>query len=366
MARTVEIHEFPLWNRLKGKRVPLSFDLELTPRCNFNCRHCYINLPANHPEAPRRELTPAEIQGLGQEAVQLGVMWCLITGGEPLLRQDFPEIYLLLKRLGLLVSVFTNAALVTAEHAALFKKYPPRDIEVTVYGASKETYARVTRRPNSFVDFQRGLNLLLESGVKVRLKAMALRSNFHEFNQISLLCLKHTKDFYRSDAFLCLRYDRDPRRNAEILAERLSPEEMAAVDRDLKRLTPQAPPDDPLLLKEQRDPENPHLISCGAGEDSFSVSFDGQLRLCSTLCHPACVYDLRQGSLADAWQNFIPQVRRMRSASPEYLDNCANCELARINLCRWCPAKAYLETGELDKPVDYFCRIAHAHATLTE
>ena len=367
MPRTFEIHEFPLWDKLKGKHVPLSFDLDLTARCNYNCRHCYINLPANDPEAKGRELTFAEIKHIAQEAVQMGAVWCLITGGEPLLRKDFSDIYLLIKRLGFLVSVFTNASLVTSEHAALFKKYPPRDIEVTVYGATKETYERITRRPNSFAAFQRGLNLLLESGVRVRLKAMALRSNIHEFDEISIFCLKHTKDFYRSDAFLCLRYDRDRIRNAEIQAERLSPEEIIAVAHDIKRFTSVRPADDRIILEEHRDTRSPHyLFHCGAGEDSFSISFDGQLRLCSSLCHPDCVYDLRHGSLMDAWHDFIPHVRDMRSDNPEYLEKCGRCELAMINLCRWCPAKAYLETGELDSPVDYFCQIAHAQAALSK
>jgi hypothetical protein len=91
--------------------------------------------------------------------------------------------------------VFTNATLVREEHIELFRKYPPRDIEVTVYGASPETYERVTRRPGSFAAFSSGLNRLLESGVKVRLKAMALRSNFHELQAIAAFCRARTKDF---------------------------------------------------------------------------------------------------------------------------------------------------------------------------
>ncbi len=366
MLRKIEIHEFPLWDNLKSRHVPLWFNLELTPRCNFNCRHCYINLPANHFESKGRELTLAEIERIAYEAVELGVVWCLLTGGEPLLRQDFPDIYLLLKRLGLLICVFTNASLVTPDHAALFKKYPPRDLEVTVYGASKKTYERVTRRPNSFASFQRGLNLLMYSGVKVRLKAMVLRSNIQEFNEISNFCLAHTKDFYRSDAFLSLRNDLDPIRNADIQAERLSPEDIIAVGREERRFSSIRPLDDPITSKDLRDPRQHYLFQCGAGEDSFSVSFDGQLRLCLSLCHPECVYDLRRGSLREAWQNFVPRIRDMRSNSPEYLEKCGNCELKRANLCSWCPARAYLETGELDRPLEYYCRIAQARAALTE
>jgi hypothetical protein len=86
---SVEIQQFSLWDKLKDKRVPLSFDLEVTARCNNDCRHCYINLPAGDPEARRKELSLAEIHRIAGEAVGLGAFWCLLTGGEPLLREDF-------------------------------------------------------------------------------------------------------------------------------------------------------------------------------------------------------------------------------------------------------------------------------------
>ncbi|MCI0478636.1 MAG: radical SAM protein, partial [Anaerolineales bacterium] len=209
MSKTIEIQQFPLWDKLKDKRVPLSFDLEITARCNNDCRHCYINLPANDAHARAQELTVAEISHIADQAVKLGAMWCLITGGEPLLRSDFAEIYRALKRQGLLVSVFTNATTIRDEHLALWKKYPPRDIEVTVYGVTRGTYERVTRKPGSFDAFKRGLDALFDSGVHVRLKAMALQSNLDEFDAIAEFCRARTKDFYRFDPQLHGRFDGD-------------------------------------------------------------------------------------------------------------------------------------------------------------
>jgi MoaA/NifB/PqqE/SkfB family radical SAM enzyme len=121
----MEIQQFPLWEKIKNKRIPLSFDLEITARCNLNCRHCYINLPAGDKDARAQELGAAEIMDIARQAVDMGALWCLITGGEPLLRHDFAEIYTGLKRMGLLVSVFTNATLISHEHIRLFQTYPP-------------------------------------------------------------------------------------------------------------------------------------------------------------------------------------------------------------------------------------------------
>jgi len=184
------------------------------------------------------------------------------------------------------------------------------------------------------------MDLLLQGGIKVRFKAMALRSNVHELPQISEYCRRITKDYFRFDPMLHLRVDGDTKRNEEIIA--------------LEKGC------DKLIVPEFSHADCNHLFHCGAGHNSFSVSCDGKLRLCSSLWHPDCIYDLRQGSLRDAWTVFIPQVRDMRSDRQEFLEKCRRCQI--INLCLWCPAHSHLETGEMDSVVEYFCRVAHARA----
>lgn len=358
---SADLHDLPLWEKMRKRRGLISFDLEITARCNNHCRHCYINLPAGDKEVKKRELSCEDIKEIVNEAVSLGALWCLITGGEPLLREDFFDIYLSLKKKGLLISVFTNATLITKAHIKLFKEYPPRDIEVSVYGVSKESYERVTRKAGSFAAFHRGLDLLLGNGLNVRLKAMALRTNLHEQLAIARFCRERVKDCFRFDPFLHLRYDGDPTRNAEIKAERLSPEEIVALEQsDPERFQALEKECDTLIVPQLSHTTSNHLVRCGAGTASFSLSYDGLFRLCPSLWHPDCVYDLKQGTLTDAWRNFVPQVRAMRSERSDFLETCQVCPL--INLCMWCPAHASLETGELDAPVTYFCQVAHARA----
>lgn len=357
----IEIQDLPLWDKMKARNDLFSFDLEITARCNNECRHCYINLPAGDKAAIDNEITLAEIDKIADEAVSLGAFWCLITGGEPLLRKDFREIFLTIKKKGLLVSVFTNATLITQEHIELFKKYPPRDIEVSVYGVTEETYEKVTNKPGSYKAFRRGLDLILSSGIKVRFKAMALRSNVHELPQISEFCRQRTKDYFRFDPLLHLRFDGNPERNAEIKTERLTPEEIVEIEQaDPERFQSLEDGCDKLINPEFSHYGCDHLFHCGAGNGSVNISYDGKLRLCSSLWHPECVYDLRKGSLTEAYKNFIPYVRDLRSSRQEFLEKCRKCSI--INLCLWCPAHSHLETGEMDIVVDYFCRVAHARA----
>ncbi|MFA4888724.1 MAG: radical SAM protein [Candidatus Omnitrophota bacterium] len=353
--------EFSLWEKKKRNRNLASFDLEITARCNNNCRHCYINLPAQDKKAKSQELTLEQIKNIVDQAVELGAVWCLITGGEPFLRADFTDIYLYLKRKGLLVSVFTNATLITEEHTLFFKKYPPRDIEVSVYGVTKDTYERTSRRPGSFEAFMRGLNLLLENGVKVRFKAMVLNSNAAELPEIAQFCRVRTKDYFRFDPFLHLRFDGDSERNAQIRSERLSPGDIVEIEKaDSRRFMALEKDCDTLINPELSHTNCNRLFYCGTGNGSFTVSYDGFFRLCSSLWHPDCIYDLKKGTLKEAYQRFVLKVRDMRSDNKEFLSQCRKCEI--FNLCLWCPAHAYLETGRMDSPVKYFCDVAHARA----
>jgi len=353
--------ESPILEKTQSKRSLISFNLEITARCNNDCRHCYIALPAGDKEAKRKELSVEEISRIADEAASMGALWCLVGGGEPLLREDFFEIFLALKKKGLLVVIFTNATLITQKHIEFFKKYPPRDIEVTVYGVTKETYERVTRTPGSFEAFRRGLDLLLNNGIKVRLKAMALRSSLDEFPEIARFCRERTKDFFRFDPFLNMRFDGNPTRNGEIESERLSPSEIATLERsDPERFQVLEKKCSKLFPEETVQPASDLIFNCGTGNYVFDVSYDGYFRLCTSLWHPDCLYNLKKGSVREAWNDFVPKVLRMRSARPEFLSTCRICPLA--DLCFWCPANAHLETGQLDRPVGYFCRVAQARA----
>lgn len=345
--------ETRLWKNLRTLQHPVNFMLELTPRCSLNCRHCYVNCLVGDTATIANELPHSFFIDVARQAVDMGAFWCTLTGGDPLLHPEFKDIYLDLKRLGLLTSVFTNASLITPEHAQLWHAYPPRDIEVTVYGASAESYERVTRRPGSYAAFRRGLDILAEYDVPVRLKAVALHSNYHDLGNIAEFCRQYTKDIVRFSTMLHLRTDGNQPRNVDIRAERLTAVEM-------RNCTQLFEDDDCPVTNDANSADNDNadprrLFRCKAGLGEFTVSYDGKYRLCISLNAPGTTYDLQQGSLRDAWENFMPSVRALCSDSPDF--TCSACEIRQH--CSACPAYAYLETGRLDGVPDYFCQLAH-------
>jgi radical SAM protein with 4Fe4S-binding SPASM domain len=351
---TISISDLPLWEQAEKNRVLLSVVMDVTARCNNDCCHCYVNLPANEPKAKARELTFEEIKGLVDQCVSLGTLWFVLSGGEPLLRPDFFDIYLYLKKKGLLVSVLTNASLVTQDHVNLFKRYPPRDIEVTVYGITPEVHKAVTGK-NTFTATMTGIDRLLSASLPVTLKSTIMRANVAQLDEIAAFCRSKSNLPFRFDPFLQLRLDRDPVRNKGIRAQRLTPEKIIEIEKkDPERYQALIQKCKTMAAGSAAGPQT--LFKCQAGINSCAIGFDGTYRLCSSLDSDICTLDLRQHSLDHAWNTFTPPILQWNSKDPAYQKTCGSC--TTHDICPWCPAHADLETNALDGHIPYFCDIA--------
>jgi len=140
---------------------------ELTERCNFNCLHCYINQPARDQRIKQKELTTAEWLDFLREVVELGCLTVRFTGGEPLLREDFAELYTFSRRLGLKVGLSTNGSLITSRLARLWAKIPPLEkIEITLYGLDANSYEKITRVKGSWEAVQQGIAYLKDKRIQ--------------------------------------------------------------------------------------------------------------------------------------------------------------------------------------------------------
>ncbi|MDD4650677.1 MAG: radical SAM protein [Methanothrix sp.] len=347
-------------NIWKGRGPLLGrLDMELTERCNNDCIHCCINLPEDDP-ARCQEMPTERVKAILSEAASLGCLTVRFTGGEPLLRKDFAELYIFSRRLGMRVMLFTNACLINAEIADLLSRVPPRElVEVSVYGMTRESYEAVTRSRGSYEQFLRGIALLQERKIPFVVKGALLPKNRKEMVQFKkwAATIPYMKKPPRYSMFFDLRCRRDsPAKNRIIKSLRASPEEGTAIqfaDRDE-------------YLKEMKQfcnkfmrPPGELLFSCGAGHGACVDAY-GILQPCMMLRHPDAVYDLEKGSLQKALTEFFPRMREMKATNPDYLARCARCFLK--GLCEQCPAKSWMEHGTLDTPVEYLCRVAHAKA----
>lgn len=334
--------------KLAGRRMPITGSIEVTARCNLRCAHCYINLPAGDRDALERELSCQELFSVLDQIADEGCLWLLITGGEPLIRPDFLDIYTYAKKKGMLISLFTNGTTITPRIADHLADWPPFSVEITLYGRTRETYEQVTGVPGSYQRCIRGIELLVERRLPLKLKSMALTLNKHE-----IWAMKEYAEGlgvqFRFDPVLNMRIDGD-RRPAKF---RISPEDVIQLDlADEKR------------VKDWQEfcdkfwgpaPNPEYLYQCGAGAGTFHVDPYGQLSACMMSRVPS--YDLRQGTFHEGWCDFMPQVRARRWTRDT---QCRHCEL--ISVCDQCPGFAEMEAGDQEMPVEYLCQIAHLRA----
>jgi len=181
LTNTVFLADFR--RRTYENRIPISGGINLTNRCNLRCVHCYIrDYKCGAGNCP--ELSTNRILSIIDEASAAGCLFFLITGGEPLLHKDFLRIYRYARERGMLVSVFTNGTLLDDAHVELFRELPPQFIEVTLYGATEETFDKVAGKEGAYEACHKGINMLKEGKVPFRLKTMLLTLNQHELVQM--------------------------------------------------------------------------------------------------------------------------------------------------------------------------------------
>jgi radical SAM protein with 4Fe4S-binding SPASM domain len=334
-------------------------DVELTERCDNDCIHCCINLSAGDAEARARELNTAQWQDVLRQAADLGCLSVRMTGGEPLLRPDFAELYLFARRLGMTVLIFTNARRVTPELADLLARVPPREpVEVTVYGMRRESYEAVSRVPGSYAQFRRGVDLLLERHIPFVVKGALLPPNRAEMDEFEAWAatIPWMDGPPGYAMFLDLRNRRDdPEKNRLIASLRIAPEDGVAV---LARREQSYRAEMAEFGAKFMGPPGDVLFRCGAGH-GISVDAYGRAQPCMGVRAPELTVDVLSASLAEALERFS-HLTELRAANPEYLRRCAVCFLK--GLCEQCPAKSWAEHGTLDTPVEYLCAVAHAQA----
>lgn len=344
-------------------KVPVSGTFELTPRCNMNCRMCYIRMSAEQVNARGGELTSQDWIRLGRECRDAGMLFLLLTGGEPFLRPDFREVYTQLWNMGLLITINSNGTLLDEETVRWLAQMPPMRINVTLYGGNNETYRRLCGNPNGFDQAVRGIRMLKEAGITVVINASFTQANVEDLDAIY--------DFAQEIGVLVRPavYMFPPVRNAagEEMGEdiRLPPQEAARIllktkerSLDPEELTMLCQrvcsglPDE--LNDEDCSRTSGEHMGCMAGKSAFWVTWDGRMTPCGLMNHP--VTKPFETGFSACWQEIVRQVDQILLPG-----ECGNCPLRKT--CMVCGAAAMAEgNGDPGKKPDYLCRMTKSYA----
>ena len=346
-AFSVDLH-----HRQAGERMPLQVSIEVTRRCPLECQHCYNNLPMGDQDARGREMTTEEHLRMLDELVEMGCFWLLYTGGEIFARKDFLEIYTYAKKKGFLITLFTNGTLINEKIADYLVEWPPFAIEITLYGRTRETYEALTQIPGSYERCLRGIKLLRERGLPLKLKTVATSINKHEISAMRQFAEEELGVEFKCDGQINPRIDC----SQSPLAVRLTPEEVVALDMH----APKGMSEYRRLAK--HDLENPPNLSqhdtvyfCGGGLNSFAINAYGEMGIC--VISQQETFDIRQAGLKPAWEHSLHEVRARKRTR---VTKCIECRLQ--SLCGMCPANGEMENGDRESPVSFLCHVAHLRA----
>lgn len=364
------------WSNLSGLlvenslkyRIPLIGEFELTARCNLKCKMCYVCKNSKDKEAILYEKSAKEWIKLANEAKDAGMLFLLLTGGEVFLRQDFKTIYEEISMMGFSTSIYTNATLITPQIASWIGRIAPSQIDVSLYGASPESYRKICGDASGYDKAIRGIRLLKDQGINVQLRTTIIRDNMEDYEKLEEL----------AQSFQCelgiVNYI-SPRReggNTSPKEERLSPLELARfedrvnkyyMNKEMERLislkednlevVEESPPQSVIEL----EPTNQDPLPCNSGKNTFWITWDGRMIPCSLMSTPE-THPFQQG-FQSAWDEL-----KMKCNTIPICKACNTCSLQEY--CLTCPARLLTESGDFEKPGAYLCQLAKAQQMIVE
>lgn len=342
------------------KRTPVNGTFELTVRCNLHCKMClFRHDDKENPELMKKELTAVQWIDMAKQVAQAGTFSLLITGGEPMIRPDFCEIWEGIYQQGFIMELYTNATMVTPKIMETLRRYPPHKIGITLYGASPESYESVCGNGLAFLKALEGGRQLVQLPSIMQFRTTIIRDNYHEIDAIETLV--HSE--FGSDSLLTqARIVSKGVRGAcaDVESCRLSPEDNVklAFRRSINRIKDCVGDrynNMNLHLKWQEKKEDGYinknaesaatLFGCNAGMTEYVITWDGKLLGCQML--GAFQTNAQRDGFQKAWKNFPFVVVQL----PQN-EKCSQCSVEKF--CNSCVASRLAETGTFNECPEYF------------
>lgn len=347
---------FPIGKLLTQKanklNIPLHGIFELTSRCNFNCKMCYIHEDCN---TKKSELTLEQWIEIAKKAKEAGTLFLLLTGGEAMIRKDFIELYQKLAVMGFRIVINTNGSLFNDEIFQCFKQYPPARINISLYGSSETTYKQLCGI-EAYHKVIKTIEALKKIKIPVRITMTLTPYNCKDCLDVYQISVdKQTAIEMSAYMFPPLRKDSDKIGKND---GRLSPQEAghynflknkimmdreifdSTVKQELTKITQ--------YKQENKEVTCGNSVSCQAGRSSFWITWQGKMHPCGLMNHPEA--DVLKLGFDKAWNEIVKATSKIRLPK-----KCAICALR--DLCRICPAMCLCETGKFDQVPEYICQM---------
>lgn len=329
---------------------PIAATFELLPACNMDCKMCYVRMSMKEMNERGRMMNADEWIEMGQKAVDEGVLFMLLTGGEPLLHPQFKEIYEGLRRLGLIVNINTNATLIDEEMANFFAKNKPRRVNISLYGASNETYKNLCNNPKGFTQVENAIKLLKARNIHIKLNFCITPYNIMDMDKMIEFAEKYEIPVAPTS------YMYPPNRKEKLgdyNAHRLTPYEAAKArfDLDIKEKGDEfgafaKTTLDDIKSRENLEPICERGFGCRAGNSTFWINWQGEMTACGMLSGETI--DLKKHGMKQSWKMLNEKV-----SCTKRNDKCPTCKYK--NICYVCVASCQAEAGAFEGVPQYLC-----------
>lgn len=345
------------------KRIPLGGAFELLPLCNMNCRMCFLRLSPDEMKQQGRLRTADEWLALAKQAKDAGLLFLLLTGGEPFLYPEFEKLYKRLCELGLIITLNTNGTLITEKYANLLCSHKPRRVNITLYGSSDEIYGRLCNNPNGFTQTLKAIKLLKERNIAVKLNGSVTKYNMEDLEEIQRISheldipLEVNTYMFPSARKGCMPFEDSSRVSpleaaesyVKVKKDELSEEEFRLLAQTMSH-----------YYHNNKDFEGilpPEPLSCRAGLSSFWVNWKGNMTPCVFMETPA-IPVFEQG-FDPSWE-FV-KTERDKMFMPA---KCTSC--GKRGVCSVCAACVLTETGGLQEAPEYMCKMTEEKMRLMD
>lgn len=346
--KTVQYRDFSWDLHMDAGHKPIVAQIELTYLCPLHCEHCYTDC-YNNKKYAKKELSTPEVKNIMDKCKADGVVWFCFTGGDPMMRKDFVELYLYARKLGFITTVFSPLVSMSDKILKTFAEYPPFGIETTLNAATDYKYKKITRT-GLFKKHIRNIKKLLRNKIKVKIKTQITKQNIDHIDKIKKVVESFGLDF-RPSTMLHARLDCD----THPCDLRLEPEQTVYVNEkygffdEEESRRPGEKIDYEKLVRKPRDGK---LLNCAAGGHAFWISSQGKMLICGNI--RTIDYDLtkKSNSVSEGFYRIYDKIHGLRFKTKS---KCRMCEYKYF--CKWCPGRAILEMGSLEAPIEYFCSL---------
>lgn len=308
------------------KHIPLLAGIELTNCCNLHCKYCYVK------KDEPRQIDYLFLCNLLNKLKRMGTKILVLTGGDIFCRQDIGKIIGAVEKEKMFMVLYTNGTIPLYIYRSILKSDWILRIEITVYGASEETYEQFADNGLAYCNLRENLQMLKELNKNVLIKVVPTQYNKHEIELIKQMASEFEFEISINtlvigDSALCYSC---------ILGDK----ELEEIVRNFKKEA---------IFKEES--EKSKVMACGAGRYSFCIDCEGEVKACFISADTAG--NLYEHDIRSLWkESEYFKLRRKEGG----LDICNKCKSK--NFCFTCTEVIRAEESKIKKRTSELCRQA--------